>query len=158
MNYKFRVYKKKLGFTIIELIVVIAIIAILASIVVANVNGVREKAKIAKAKAELKHLQTAVEMYYVDHGAYPCAGHWYPGANGDPTVCLTAALAPYISFPSADPWGSYYIWHLHPGSCECTSFISMGPNKTYDGYGPCPPCHCEAYGDDIIGLASTNCQ
>ena len=150
---------KKDGFTLIELLVVIAIIGLLASIVMVSVNSARNKAKIAKAQAELKQFQTAVEMYYDTNGSYPCSGHWYPGANGDPTSCLSTALASYMAkFPPSDPWGSYYVWHLHPGSCECTSFVSMGPDKTYGGYTPCPPCHCQANGDDLIAVVSTACQ
>jgi len=100
---------KKNGFTLIELLVVIAIIGLLATIVMVSLNSAREKARVAKAKAELKQFQTAVEMYYDVNGAYPCAGHYYPGANGDPTSCLRTALASYITqFPATDPWGSYY--------------------------------------------------
>jgi len=146
------------GFTLIELLVVIAIIGILSSVVFTSLNNARNKARIARAQADLKQFQTAVEMYYNDYNSYPCVGHWYPGGNGDPTPCLSSALAPYLpTFPS-DPWGSYYTWHLHPGSCECTSFVSMGPNKTYEGYLPCPPCHCQANGDDIALIVSSACQ
>lgn len=151
--------KNNKGFTLIELLVVIAIIGLLASIVLVSVNSARNKAKIVKAKAELKQLSTAVEMYYDDYNVYPCVGHYYPGSDGNPSSCLASALSAYISaFPSVDSWGSYYIWHLHPGTCECTSFVSMGPNKTYEGFAPCPPCHCQANGDDIIGVVSTTCQ
>lgn len=156
---KQNIKKNKKGFTLIELLVVISIIGLLATIVMVSVNSAREKARIAKAKGELRQLQLAVEMYYDANGAYPCPGHWYPGGGGDPTSCLSAALASYMpAYPATDPWGMYYIWHLHPGSCECTSFVSMGPNKAYNGYTPCPPCHCVANGDDYIALVSTACQ
>jgi type II secretion system protein G len=148
---------KQRGFTLIELLVVVAIIGLLSSVVLASLNSAREKARVAKAKMELRQFQSAVEMYYDTNGSYPCPGHWYPGASGDPTSCLASALASYIKFPSTDPWGNYYIWHLHPGTCECTSFVSMGPNKVYDGYQP-PPYHCQANGDDLISLISTTCQ
>jgi len=151
--------KNNNGFTLIELLVVIAIIGLLASIVMVSVNSAREKARTAKAKAELKQLQLAVEMYYDTNGAYPCAGHYYPGVNGDPTSCLQTALASFIpKFPATDPWGSYYTWHLHPGSSECTSFVSMGADKSYGGYTPCPPCHCQAVGDDLISVVSAQPQ
>lgn len=147
------------GFTLIELLVVIAIIGLLASIVMVSLNSAREKARQAKAKSELKQFQLAVEMYYDANGVYPCAGHYYPGANGDPTSCLQAALASFIpTFPATDPWGSYYTWHYHPGTCECTTFDSLGPDKTYGGYTPCPPCHCQANGDDLAAIVSTSCQ
>ena len=153
-----RIKNKKLGFTLIELLVVIAIIGLLSTIVMVSLNSAREKARVAKAKAELRQLQTAVEMYYDTNGAYPCAGHYYPSASGDPTSCLKAALAAYLpSYPTVDPWGMYYVWHFHPGTCECTSFVSMGADKNYGGYEP-PPYHCVAVGDDYIALVSTACQ
>jgi len=154
-----RLNNNKKGFTLVELLVVIAIIGLLASIVLVSLNNARNKARIAKAKAELRQFQTAVEMYYDDYGAYPCPGHWYPGADGNPASCLTSAMGAYITkFPDVDPWGAQYVWHLHPGSCECTQFAAMGPNKTYESIVPCPPCHCQANGDDIVVIVSNACQ
>jgi len=70
------IYKKinKNGFTIIELIVVVAIIAVLASIVIFNVNGYINKAKDAKRVGDLKQIQKALELYKMDHGGYPNTG------------------------------------------------------------------------------------
>ncbi len=59
------------GFTLIELLVVIAIIGILASLLMANFAGIRDRADDAKKKGDLKHLQTALRLYYNDHNAYP---------------------------------------------------------------------------------------
>jgi prepilin-type N-terminal cleavage/methylation domain-containing protein len=58
------------GFTLIELLVVIAIIGLLASIILVSVNNARDKAKVVKAKAELKQIATAAEMDYDDNGNY----------------------------------------------------------------------------------------
>jgi len=147
------------GFTLIELLVVIAIIGILSSVVLASLNNARGKARVARAQADLNQFRLAVEMYYNDHGSYPCLGHWYPGADGNPSTCLTSALSGYLpNFPAADPWGNQYVWHLHPGSCECTQFASMGSNGSYESISPCPPCHCQANGDDIVVIVSTVCQ
>ena len=59
------------GFTLIELIVVIAIIGILATFVVPNVMGRTDQAKVAKVKQDFKALDTQCKMFRTDHGRYP---------------------------------------------------------------------------------------
>jgi general secretion pathway protein G len=62
----------KRGFTIIELLIVIAVIAILISIALPRFRGMQEEGNIAKAKGELRTLQTAVESYYIhNNNTYP---------------------------------------------------------------------------------------
>ncbi len=51
------------GFTLIELLVVISIIGILATLLIANIGGVRERARDAKRKSDLNQIQKALEMY-----------------------------------------------------------------------------------------------
>lgn len=66
--------KKQSGFTLIELLIVVAIIGILAAIAVPNFMGAQVRAKMARARADMRALGTAVEMYAVDRGVYPCDG------------------------------------------------------------------------------------
>lgn len=64
----------KKGFTIIELLIVIAVIAILIGIALPRFRGMQEEGNIAKAKGELRTLQTAVESYYIhNNNTYPTA-------------------------------------------------------------------------------------
>jgi prepilin-type N-terminal cleavage/methylation domain-containing protein len=59
------------GFTLIELLVVIAIIGLLSAVVLASLNSARTKSRDARRLADLKQLQTALELYYSDNNAYP---------------------------------------------------------------------------------------
>lgn len=62
---------KKDGFTLIELLVVIAIIGLLSSIVLTSLNSARTKARDARRIADLKQIQTALEIFYDQQGRYP---------------------------------------------------------------------------------------
>lgn len=59
------------GFTLIELLVVIAIIGLLSSVILASLNGARQKGRDARRQADLKQLQVALELYYSNNGSYP---------------------------------------------------------------------------------------
>ena len=63
--------KNKQGFTLIELLVVIAIIGLLATLSILSLNTARARARDAKRVADVKQIQTALEMYYNDVGSYP---------------------------------------------------------------------------------------
>jgi len=76
-----KIFKK--GFTIIELVVVITIIAVLSTIVISNVNDSRMKARNAARKAQLKEMQKALELYYAEKGNYPEALIWRGIVLGD---------------------------------------------------------------------------
>lgn len=62
-------YKK--GFTLVELMVVITVIAILATIAVASFTRVQKQARDTKRKAEMKGMQTALQAYFTEKTAYP---------------------------------------------------------------------------------------
>src|SRR5574344_649626 len=64
---------KRKGFTLIELLVVIAIIGILATLAIVSLTTARSSSRDAKRIADLKQLQTALELYYNDYGSYPTA-------------------------------------------------------------------------------------
>lgn len=63
----------KKAFTLIELLIVVAIIAILAAIAVPNFLEAQTRAKVSRAKSDMRSVATAVESYAVDHNAYPLA-------------------------------------------------------------------------------------
>lgn len=73
------------GFTLIELIVVLAIIGILASIILASLTSSRARGRDVARKMDLRQLQTALELYYDDYNAYPITPgtSWYSSEAGD---------------------------------------------------------------------------
>lgn len=64
----------RIGFTLIEIMVVIAIISILASVLYVNFNNAREASRDQVRKTDLKQLQLAIELYKAQNGRYPAAG------------------------------------------------------------------------------------
>lgn len=95
------------GFTLVELLVVLAILALLAGFVGLKVAGYLEASRVKTARVQISAYQSALELYRLDMGRYP-------GAEG--LGALTAApvgaggwAGPYLDKPvAADPWGHPY--------------------------------------------------
>ena len=77
------------GFTLIELLVVIAIIGLLSTLAVVSLNNARTKSRDARRIADVKQIQTALELFFTDNSQYPTA----PAA----TICDTASTLGEIS-------------------------------------------------------------
>jgi general secretion pathway protein G len=94
------------GFTLIELLVVIAIIGLLSTMTVYAINVARMKARDTKRLADIKQIQTALELYYDDNGAYPAFYAYTRSSNCGTNWCnLETALAPYLKDLPRDPLG-----------------------------------------------------
>lgn len=96
------------GFTLIELIVVIGILAVLASGLIAILNPFAQfqKTQDAKRKSDLSQVQKSLEVYYQDNGRYPdnpsAADYRIKGLDGDP-VSWGQSWQPYINILPKDP-------------------------------------------------------
>lgn len=102
------------GFTLIELIVVIAVIGILAAIIAPNAFKAIEKGKIAAAESDYKALKTGSMSYYADTGAWPADGI-VVATNPNPFLATPVGVVgwggPYLEkFPARDPWGGAYTF------------------------------------------------
>ncbi len=127
------------GFTLLEIMIVVAIIGILALIIVPQVAGRDDEARITAAKANLRAISSALEQYKIDNFNYPStqqglealvrkpagepeARNWNP--NG---YAKDGALK--------DPWGRPYEY-LSPGSGSAYDLYSLGRDGKPGGSGP----------------------
>ena len=104
--------KKQAGFTIVELLIVIIVIAILATLVITAYNGVQAKARDAKRETDFSTLKKALEIFHAENGGYPDChnGVYQPGGTLQVNTvqnCLTDKLAPkYFPDTVKDPINS----------------------------------------------------
>jgi general secretion pathway protein G len=111
--------KGKSGFTLLEILVVVLIITVLATIVGINVVPELVKSKVATAKAQIGTFRTALNLYRMNHGDYPTQ------QQGLSALCLRPQAPPVPdSYPEEgyletrnlprDPWGNDYVYII-PG-------------------------------------------
>jgi prepilin-type N-terminal cleavage/methylation domain-containing protein len=100
--------KNKKGFTLVELLTVISIIALLSSVVYSSLQSAKAKARDAVRIAGIKEIQTALELYYQDHGEYPGtnSGQYYFSLSYDTANEPTLGCGYYISW-SSPPFGAW---------------------------------------------------
>ena len=92
--------RREHAFTLIELLIVVAIIGILAAIAVPNFLNAQTRAKIARVKGDMKAIESALEMYRIDHNTYM---RCYGGNPPEQYRPLTTPIA-YIATPPLDPF------------------------------------------------------
>jgi len=105
------------GFTLIELLIVVAIIGILSALLMTNFIGIRQRARDAQRKSDIRQMQSALELYRADTGGYPAPG----GTNtlvGTPCPSPAALKSvdnttTYMQRVPCDPLGATYY---HTGS------------------------------------------
>ena len=105
------------GFTLIEIMVVVIIIGLLAAIIVPNLMSNVDKANVAKAKQDIRALEAALSMYYLDNSKYPTSEQGLAALTQQPTDPSVRHWRPggYLDRISKDPWGNPYLYTF-PGT------------------------------------------
>src|SRR5687767_5484603 len=120
-----RPFRREEGFSLVELMVVIVIIGLLATIVIINVMPAADRAANTKARADIATLEQAIEMYRLDHLTYP------PAAEG-----LQALISGrYIRRLPDDPWGNPYRYTVPGADGQSFQISSWGADGREGGSG-----------------------
>lgn len=129
--------KSSRGFTLIEVMVVVVILAILAGIIVPRIMGRPEEAKRTKAQVDIKGIEQALNLYKLDNGFYPTTEQGLEALvkkPGTKPIPLKWRDGGYISKTPVDPWGRPYQY-LSPGQHGEYDLYSLGADGEPGGEG-----------------------
>lgn len=124
------------GFTLVELMVVIVIIGLLATVVMINVLPSQDRAMATKAKADIATLSQAMEMYRLDNLSYPSGGDGLQALVSSPAGAQAGSYRPggYVKNLPQDPWGRPYQLAV-PGKSGAFDVYSLGGDGAPGGEG-----------------------
>ena len=120
-------HQREAGFTLIEVLIVLAIIGMIAGLVGPRVLGYLSGSKIKAARVQIEALYSAVDLFYLDNGRYPTSNEGLNALVKKPSSAQQWN-GPYVKTGDLpkDPWGNPYLYKI-PGKGEPFSIISTGP-------------------------------
>lgn len=125
------------GFTLIEIMVVIIILGLLATLIIPNITGYTEKAKREKARVDLASLEGALDLFKADNGFYPITEQGLeslmvkPTTGRIPTKWIEGGY--FKKGIPLDPWGNRYVYFSPGRRGESYEIISYGPDGQESG-------------------------
>lgn len=119
--------KTQSGFSFVELVVVIAIMAVLGAIAIPTYMSFAAGAKVSAAEETVRVLENSLMQYNLDVGTYPRALKELVERPTDESR-KARWRGPYIKQLKPDPWGNDYVYHLTPGKQNPYELYSMGKN------------------------------
>ncbi len=129
--------KKSHGFTLIEILIVVVILSILAIAVVPQFLEEPGKARVARTKADIQGLKTALSMYKLDNFQYPSTSQGLQALTSKPSgqpLARNWKPGGYIENMIKDPWDNEYQY-LNPGNHGAIDIYSLGADGQPGGEG-----------------------
>ncbi|MDX1386831.1 MAG: type II secretion system major pseudopilin GspG [bacterium] len=114
---RFRYLKDQAGMTLIEIMVVVAIIGSIAALVTVNVLDYLDESKVETTKIQIKNVESALEQFKRRHGFYPSTEQGLSSLVEKPTVGRVPDNYPsdgYLKAVPKDGWGNEFVYY-HPG-------------------------------------------
>jgi general secretion pathway protein G len=123
------------GFTLIELMVVLAIIGVLAALIVPNVLGRADDARTTAARTDVSNLMQALKLYKLDNQRFPTGEQGLNALLLKPTTePVPVNWKPYLDKLPNDPWGRPYQY-MNPGIKGEVDVLSFGADGQTGGEG-----------------------
>ena len=129
--------KKSLGFTLLEIMVVVVIIGILAAAIVPNIIGAADDARVIAAKADIANIGQALKLYRLDNSMYPSTEQGLGSLSVKPNTAPQPnnyKSGGYLEKMPKDPWGRAYLY-LQPGLKGEIDIYSLGADGQPGGSG-----------------------
>lgn len=128
--------KNNLGMTLVEIMIVLAILGSIAALLLPRLGGAQDKAKVREAKIQIGQLVNALSLYYSDCGRYPQA---LQGLLNKDDSCSNWGPEPYYKAKGQDtsikdPWGNDYVYEASGGEYTVKSLGKDGSDGG-SGYG-----------------------
>jgi general secretion pathway protein G len=115
VNVSGRSAKSSRGFTLLEIMVVVVILGILGALVVPQIFGQVDKARVAKARQDIKTIEAALEMYRMDNFRYPTSEQGLRALVEKPAEARNWKPGGYLKDLEKDPWDADYKYAF-PGT------------------------------------------
>jgi general secretion pathway protein G len=124
--------KNERGMTLVEIMVVLAIIGGLIGVLATQVNKQFKKARVKEARIQISEIGKSLDLYLTDCGSYPTTEEGLQALVEQPPDCKNWGPEAYIKKVPTDPWGSPFVYELHGNSY---TLKSLGDDKREGGTG-----------------------
>ena len=117
--------KNSRGFTLIEIMVVVVILGILGALIVPNIIGRPDEARVTAARTDIQQIGTALELYRLDNGNYPSTDQGLDALVNQPSGYPEPRRwnpEGYLKSVPDDPWGEPYLYYEEDRTIEVYSF------------------------------------